>query len=170
MAQSHPRGLRLSDVTLRAANEADLPALASLWGELDHFHRELGLAFPEVENIEEKWIASFARTLDRFSFIWLAETSGQISAFLLARVKQSPAFLGGVQVGEISDLYVGESLRGTGVGAKLVTLATQKFEDLQVHSVEVQILAGNEQGLDFWHKQGFGPDLVQVRKVLKGKS
>ena len=160
----------MSDVTLRAANEADLPALASLWGELDRFHRELGLAFPEVENVEEKWIASFARTLGRFSFIWLVEESGQISAFLLARLKQSPAILGGVQVGEISDLYVGENLRGEGVGAQLVALAMQKFEELKAHSVEVQILAGNEQGLDFWQKQSFGPDLVQVRKVLKGKS
>lgn len=159
----------MSDISLRAANEEDLPLIASLWGELDRFHRKLGLDFPEVENVEEKWLTSFKRTLDRFSFIWLAEREGQISAFILARLKQSPAFLGGVQVGEISDLYVGESLRGEGVGAQLVALAMQKFEELQVHSVEVQILAGNDQGLDFWQEQGFAPDLTQVRKALKGK-
>lgn len=167
MAPSYSRGLRVSDLTLRIAQEEDLPALASLWGELDRFHRDLGLSFPDVENIEEKWVTSFERTLGRFSFIWLAETSAQISAFLLARLKQSPSFLGGVQVGEISDLFVGDSLRGEGVGAQLVALAMQKFEELQVHSVEVQILAANDKGLDFWQKQGFNPDLFQVRKVLK---
>jgi len=159
----------VSELTLRAATEDDLPVIASLWGQLDRFHRELGLAFPEVENVEEKWLASFTRTLERYSFIWLAEDEGQIAAFLLARLKQSPAFLGGVQVGEISDLYVGESVRGEGVGAQLVALAMQKFEDLAVHSVEVQILAGNDQGLDFWRKQGFDSDLSQVRKLVKGK-
>lgn len=159
----------MSELSLRAATEQDLPVIASLWGELDRFHRELGLAFPEVEKVEEKWLASFTRTLGRFSFIWLAESDGQIAAFLLARLKQSPAFLGGVQVGEISDLYVDESLRGEGAGAQLVALAMQKFDDLAVHSVEVQILAGNDQGLDFWRKQGFNSDLSQVRKLIKGK-
>lgn len=159
----------MSELSLRAATEQDLPVIASLWGELDRFHRELGLAFPEVEKVEEKWLASFTRTLGRFSFIWLAESDGQIAAFLLARLKQSPAFLGGVQVGEISDLYVDQSLRGEGAGAQLVALAMQKFDDLAVHSVEVQILAGNDQGLDFWRKQGFDSDLSQVRKLIKGK-
>jgi GNAT superfamily N-acetyltransferase len=159
----------VSELSLRAATEQDLPVIASLWGELDRFHRELGLAFPEVEKVEEKWLASFTRTLGRFSFIWLAESDGQIAAFLLARLKQSPAFLGGVQVGEISDLYVDQSLRGEGAGAQLVALAMQKFDDLAVHSVEVQILAGNDQGLDFWRKQGFDSDLSQVRKLIKGK-
>ncbi len=160
----------MSELILRAATEEDLPALAKLWGQLDSFHHDLGLAFPEVDNAEEKWTASFVRTLGRFSFIWLAEKDKKISAFLLARLKQSPAFLGSVQVGEISDLYVGESLRGEGVGAQLVDLAMQKFNDLDVHSVEVQILTGNEQGLEFWKKQGFDPDLTQVRKILKGHS
>jgi len=158
----------MSAVNVRVAKEEDLPAVARLWGKLDRFHRDLGLAFPEFENIEEHWMASFARTLGRFSFLWLAEKDEQIAAFLLARVKQSPAFLGGVQVGEISDLYVGESLRGEGIGEQLVGFAMQKFEELQVHSVEVQILADNEPGLDFWKKQGFDPDLIQVRKMLKG--
>lgn len=160
----------MSELILRAAKEEDLPALAKLWGELDAFHRELGFAFPEVDNANEKWIASFARTLGRFSFIWLAEKDEKIVAFLLARIKQSPAHLGNVQVGEISDLYVGEKLRKAGVGAQLVKLAMQMFDELEVHSVEVQILAGNDLGLDFWQKQGFGPDLSQVRKILKGKS
>lgn len=157
----------MSEVQVRAAKDEDLTDLAALWGRLDAFHRELGLAFPEPDGAAEKWISSFVRTLGRFSFAWLAEQEGRVGAFLLARLKQSPAFLGGVQVGEISDLFIDEALRGSGVGAKLVDLAMQKFEELGVHSVEVQILAGNEGALDFWHKQGFADDLYQVRKILK---
>jgi GNAT superfamily N-acetyltransferase len=71
-------------------------------------------------------------------------------------------------VGEISDLYVDESLRGSGAGAQLVEMAMAKFAELNVHSVEVQILAGNTGGSGFWLKQGFKPDLTLVRKVLKG--
>lgn len=160
----------MDDIKLREATEADLPTLSELWSHLDEFHRSLGLRFPHASDAGEKWTNSFARTLGRFSFVWLAEKGGVPKAFLMARVKQSPAFLGGVQVGEISDLYVDESLRGTGVGAKLTDLAMQKFSELGVHSVEVQVLAGNETGLDFWTKQGFDKDLTLVRKVLNPKS
>lgn len=155
-------------IAIRSATEEDLPALADLWHALDRFHRDLGLAFPEVSDAKEQWTASFQRTLGRFSFAWLAEGADGPAAFVLTRLKQSPAFLGGVQVGEISDLYVGESLRGEGVGAQLVAVAMQKFGELGVHSVEVQIQEGNDPGLDFWIKQGFARDLTLVRKVVKG--
>lgn len=158
----------MSEPLLRPAAEEDLPAVAALWVRLDAFHHDLGMPFPQPEHAAEQWLASFRRTLGRFSFLWLAEKEGTPAAFLLARVKQSPAYLGGVQVGEISDLYVDESLRGSGVGAGLVGLALEKFRQLGLHSAEVQILAGNQGGLDFWHKQGFRDDLSQVRLNLKG--
>ncbi|MEX1071403.1 MAG: hypothetical protein WEC37_02155, partial [Anaerolineales bacterium] len=80
----------MSKASVRAATEADLPAIAKLWKQLDEYHRGLGLAFPEVANAAEKWQSSFQRTLGRFSFLWLAEDGGIPKAFLLARVKQTP--------------------------------------------------------------------------------
>lgn len=153
-------------VVIRSAALEDLPAAAALWQRLDEYHRSLGLAFPEVENASALWVDSFRRTLGRFSFIWLAEDGGQAVAFLSARVKQTPAYLSSVQVGEISDLYVDERARKGGLAAQLVQTAMDKFADLGVHSVEVQVLAGNQAGLDFWVKQGFAHDLTLVRKVL----
>jgi ribosomal protein S18 acetylase RimI-like enzyme len=153
-------------VAIRPATLDDLPAAAALWQRLDEYHRSLGLAFPHVENASARWADSFRRTLGRFSFIWLAEEGGRAVALLSARVKQSPAHLGAVQVGEISDLYVDEAARGSGLATQLVQAAMAKFAELGVHSVEVQVQAGNEGGLDFWHKQGFATDLTLVRKVL----
>ncbi len=156
----------MSTVAIRSGNEADLPAVAALWQRLDDYHRSLGLAFSHVDGAAEKWADSFRRTLGRFSFLWIAELDATPKAFLLARVKQSPAFLGAVQVGEISDLFVGEGLRNSGVASQLVSEAMKKFRELNVHSVEVQVQAGNQAGLDFWIKQDFKIDLALVRKVL----
>jgi GNAT superfamily N-acetyltransferase len=152
--------------TIRAGNESDLPAAAALWQRLDDYHRSLGLAFPHVDKAAEIWADSFRRTLGRFSFLWLAEQGGVAHGFLMARVKQSPAYLGGLQVGEISDLYVSDELRGGGVASQLVAAALTKFRELGVHSVEVQVQAGNDGGLDFWRKRDFKTDLTLVRKVL----
>jgi GNAT superfamily N-acetyltransferase len=153
-------------LAIRSAALEDLPAAAALWQRLDEYHRSLGLAFPHVENASALWADSFRRTLGRFSFIWLGEEAGQALALLSARVKQSPAHLGAVQVGEISDLYVDEAARGSGLAARLVQTAMIKFAELNVHSVEVQVQAGNQGGLDFWIKHGFAHDLTLVRKVL----
>ena len=157
----------MAELQVRQAATGDFVAVAAAWNKLQEFHRTLGLAFTLHADASERWLASFQRTLGRFSFLWVVGPPGQADAFLLARVKQSPPFLGAVQVGEISDLYVDDSLRGSGTGTALVETALRKFEELGLHSVEVQIQAGNAAGLDFWVKQGFFQDLTLVRKMLK---
>lgn len=156
----------MDEPLVRLAVENDLPFVAVAWRQLQDYHASLGMDFPLTRDSQDKWLGSFQRTLGRFSFLWVAEVEGQIKAFLLARIKQSPAYLGGVQVGEISDLYVDESMRGSGVGSRLVDIAMEKFHQLVVHSVEVQIQAGNNSSLAFWHKLGFKQDLTLVRKML----
>lgn len=156
----------MDESQVRLAVEGDLPSVAAAWRQLQDFHASLGLAFSLESDSQDKWLASFQRTLGRFSFLWVAEDKGQVKAFLLARLKQSPAFLGGVQVGEISDLFVDDSLRGSGIGTRLVDAAMEKFKQLNIHSVEVQIQAGNDSGLAFWQKLGFKQDLALVRKIL----
>jgi ribosomal protein S18 acetylase RimI-like enzyme len=156
----------MAELQVRESTAGDLHGVGAAWLKLQRFHQSLGMAFPVEDGDQEKWLASFQRTLGRFSFLWVIGESGNPNAFLLARLKQSPAFLGGVLVGEISDLYVDESLRGSGAGTQLVDVAAQKFQELNVHSVEVQIQAGNDAGLAFWIKQGFKQDLTLVRKAL----
>ncbi len=157
----------MSEAILRQAMPEDLPGVGCLWARLDRFHRDIGLAFPQPEGAQQAWIASFERTLGRFSFVWVAEQDGQISAFLLARLKRTPAFLGGVLVGEISDLFVDERLRGQRLGARLVEQAVEQLRILGVHSVEVQVLQDNAGGLAFWQNLGFEPELSQLRIVLE---
>ncbi len=157
----------MANTRVRQATAEDLPAVAAAWNRLQEFHHSLGLTFQLPSDASDKWLNSFRRTLGRFSFLWVAEESGDVLAFLLARLKQSPGFLGGVQVGEVSDLFVDDALRGSGIGTQLVSAAMQQFKDLQVHSVEVAIQAGNDAGFDFWSKQDFVKDLTLVRKILE---
>lgn len=157
----------MSFTVIRPGGVADLPYVAALWQRLQAYHQQVGMQFPLPADAHQQWLASFERTLGRFSFLWVAEQDAQVLAFLLARLKRSPAYFGGQIVGEISDLYVDESLRSQGVAAHLVRLAMDQFEALQVHSVEVQVMAQNEGGRRFWLNQGFTLELVQVRKNME---
>ena len=157
----------MNKLVLRSASPEDLFDVGRLWARLDRFHRDIGLAFPQPEGAQQAWTASFERTLGRFSFLWVAEQDEEICAFLLARLKRTPAFLGGVLVGEISDLFVDERLRGQKVGARLVELAVEQLRARDVHSIEVQVLHNNVGGLAFWHRLGFELELSQFRLLLE---
>jgi ribosomal protein S18 acetylase RimI-like enzyme len=156
----------VSKAIIRPAILQDLPAVEALWTQYASYHRELGLAFPGSEQDSAAWRASFERTLGRFSFVWVAEQDSVICAFLLARLKKTPAFLGGVMVGEINDLYVTESLRGQKVGSQLAEAAIENFRQQQVHSIEVQVLQRNLGGLAFWKALSFSPELTQLRLFI----
>ncbi len=151
---------------VRIGISEDLQAVGQLWNKLNNFHHTIGLNFPSDDHAVEEWISSFEKTLGRFSYLWVAEQGGIICGFLLGRIKRTPSYLGGVMVGEISDLFVGEVLREQGTGRQLVREAVEKFRELKVHSIEVQIMAKNQAGLAFWNSMGFQNDVFLVRLML----
>jgi GNAT superfamily N-acetyltransferase len=155
---------------VRSGTDNDLRAVGLLWRKLNEFHHSIGMKFAADDNSTDEWIASFSRTLGKYSFLWVAEQGTELSAFILCRIKKIPAYLGGMLVGEISDLYVSEALRGQGTGRLLVNMAMQYFKTQNVHSVEVQILARNESGLAFWNSLGFLQDVVLVRRMIEPDS
>ncbi|MCW5875547.1 MAG: GNAT family N-acetyltransferase [Anaerolineales bacterium] len=157
----------MTEWTVREATPADLPGVAVYWKKLQEYHLGLGLIYSLPDDAADKWVDSFKRTLGRFSFLWVAGPEGAPVAFLLCRVKQSPAYFGGMQVGQLSDMYVDDSLRGTGVGRMLGDEAMKKFAELGVHSIEGEVQLGNEVSLNFWAKYGFTVDTSIIRKVMK---
>jgi ribosomal protein S18 acetylase RimI-like enzyme len=151
---------------VRVGTVDDLRAVGHLWKELNDYHHTVGMNFQTGESSVDEWISSFERTLGRFSYLWVAEKEGSVKGFLLGRLKRTPAYLGGVMIGEISDLYIGEDLRGQGIGKKLVDTALKQFIKQHVHSVEVQIMAHNTNGLAFWNSIGFQEDVILVRRMI----
>lgn len=154
-----------STAHVRVGTSDDLRAVGQLWNELNKFHHTVGLNFPINDSTVPEWISSFERTLGRYSFLWVADQEAVIDGFLLGRIKKTPAYLGGVLVGEISDLFVGEALRGQGIGKQLVDLAVDHFVEMKVHSIEVQVMAQNTAGLAFWNSMGFKNDVTLVRRM-----
>ena len=81
----------MSQITYRVATEDDFPIVKKYYAKLDALFRQLGLILPEPDDVGQAWLDSFQRTLNRFSKLWVAELDGDVVAFLLARVKRTPA-------------------------------------------------------------------------------
>lgn len=155
----------MSEVIYRLANSEDLPVIAGMYSKMDEFFRGFSYRFPEVENIGEAWVDSFRRTLGRFSVVYIAELEGVVAGFMLGRVKRVAPYLGGVLVGELSDMWVEPDARRLGVGKELSQVTMQWLADQGVHSIEVQILEGNEPIWRLYEKMGFKPELRQIRML-----
>ncbi len=153
----------MREVSCRLATEDDFPILLEMYSQLNAHFYQVGYRLPRPENVGVLWLDSFKRTLGRFSNLLVAETGGEVVGFLLCRLKRLPAHMGGVLVGEISDIWIEASARRMGVGEKLSRCAIDWMREQDVHSIEVQILKDNQASLRLYESLGFKLEFSTVR-------
>ncbi len=145
----------MSEVTYRLGIEADLPTITEMYVELNSYFYQMGYRLPHPENVGQVWQDSFRRTLGRFSVIYVAEMEGEVVGFMLARIKRVPAYMGGVLVGELSDMWILDKARRLGIGDKLSRLSMAWLREQGAHSVEIQVLRDNEASWKLYERMGF---------------
>jgi len=145
----------MSAVSYRTATEADFPVVTEMYSLLNTYFYQMGYRLPHPENVGEVWIDSFKRTLGRFSNMFIAEVEERVVGFMLCRLKRVPSYMGGVLVGELSDMWIDSSARRMGIGDKLSRLALDWMRGQGAHSVEIQVLKDNEASWKLYERMGF---------------
>jgi len=145
----------VKEVKYRLATEADFPTLVEMYTLLNTYFYQMVYRLPQPENVGQVWLDSFRRTLGRFSNVFVAEIDGQVAGFMLCRLKRVPNYMGGVLVGELSDMWIDKSARRMGIGDKLSRLALDWMRSQGAHSVEIQVLKDNEASWKLYEKMGF---------------
>jgi len=145
----------MSTVSYRTAVEADFPVLMDMYIQLNTFFYQVGYRLPHPENVGDVWLDSFRRTLGRFSNVFIAELDGRVAGFMLCRLKRVPAYMGGVLVGELSDMWIDASARRMGIGDRLSRLAIDWMRQEGAHSIEIQVLKDNEASWKLYERMGF---------------
>lgn len=160
MANSYAGNSKMSDqphpnIHYRVATEADFPIMVDYYTKLNEFFYSTGYQLPHPEHVGEAWLDTFRRTLGRFSYSLVAEVDGHVVGFILCRVKRVPAYMGGVLVGELSDMWIEADARRFGIGDKLSRLALEWLREQEVHSVEIQVLNSNDASWKLFDRMGF---------------
>jgi ribosomal protein S18 acetylase RimI-like enzyme len=145
----------MSDVSYRLVRDEDFPVIGEMYHQLNEYFYKMGYRLPHPENVTEVWLDSFRRSLGRFSNVFIAELDGRIAGFMLCRIKRVPAHMGGVLVGELSDMWIISEARRLGIGDKLSRLALDWLHAQHVHSVEIQVLRDNEASWKLYERMGF---------------
>lgn len=141
--------------TYRTVREDDFPILIEMYSQLNTYFYRMGYRLPHPENVGEVWLDSFQRTLGRFSNVFIAELEDRVVGFMLCRLKRVPAYMGGVLVGELSDMWIDSSARRMGIGDKLSRLAMDWMRQQGAHSIEIQVLKDNEASWKLYERIGF---------------
>jgi ribosomal protein S18 acetylase RimI-like enzyme len=148
-----------SAVSYREATEVDFPVIKQMYALLNTYFYQMGYRLPHPENVGDIWLDSFRRTMGRFSNVHVAEMAidGEVLVvgFMLCRLKRVPAYMGGVMVGELSDMWIDDRARRMGIGDKLSRLALDWMRQQGAHSVEIQVLRDNEASWKLYERMGF---------------
>jgi ribosomal protein S18 acetylase RimI-like enzyme len=153
----------MSEVAYRQVQESDFPILVEMFTQLNEYFYKIGYRLPQPENVGEVWLDSFRRTLGRFSNVFIAEVDGTVVGFMLCRLKRVPAYMGGVLVGELSDMWIDSSARRLGIGDRLSRLAMDWMRQQGAHSIEIQILRDNEASWKLYERMGYQMEFRLVR-------
>lgn len=142
-------------VNYRLVQEDDFPVIKGMYEKLNTYFYKMGYRLPHPENVGQVWLDSFQRTLGRFSNVFIAEIDGQVAGFMLCRLKRVPQYMGGVMVGELSDMWIIKDARRLGIGDKLSRLAMEWMREHGAHSIEIQVLRDNEASWNLYERMGF---------------
>jgi ribosomal protein S18 acetylase RimI-like enzyme len=145
----------MTEVQYRLVSEADFPVIKEMYTQLNTYFYQMGYRLPHPANVGDIWLDSFRRTLGRFSNVFIAELEGSVVGFMLCRLKRVPAYMGGVLVGELSDMWIDSRARRMGIGDKLSRLAMDWMRSQGAHSIEIQVLRENEASWKLYERMGF---------------
>jgi ribosomal protein S18 acetylase RimI-like enzyme len=141
-----------------------LEKLESLFSAMYDYMSGSGLNIDLADDGAATWLKGAVQGLGRFGTLHVASIQEEIIGFAHGSIRLTPDYLGSKKVGVITHIYIDAEYRGRGVGERLVKELESWFKDKDVHSVELQVLAGNKRGIAFWEKLGYPLELNQHRK------
>ena len=149
----------MSELILRGATAADIPALARL--AIDSFVGKFGDMYtPEdlaaflAESYSHSTIA--AELANPARLYQLAERGGQMVAFCKLGLSCSfPDHARGNNVLELKQLYALPEATGSGIGAALMDWAMGEFAARGADEVQISVFSGNEGAQRFYQRYGF---------------
>lgn len=149
-------------MVLREATAEDIYALKPLWQALYQHQFEHGMLLHLPDGSFEAWVKSIHPGLGRFANIVVAEIGSEVAGFVAGRIRVLPPYFGAETIGTISEVFVKESYRRYGVGRRMLTASVKWFQAQGITRVELQVVAGNKDGIEFYRRLGWHEELVQM--------
>jgi ribosomal protein S18 acetylase RimI-like enzyme len=151
-----------SSITVRPSTAADVPVVRPLWDALYRHQQAHGLVARLADDGFDRWVNSLAGVLGRFACLFIADAGKEAIGFLAGRIRVPTPPFGVDPVGFISEVFVGDAYRGSGVGRTLLRAAEEWFVGQSVRRLELQVLCDNTAARAAYQRIGWRDELVQM--------
>jgi len=143
-------------MTVRRAGPDDYEAIAALWRELDH---EIPPPIHEGPADTEKELAEVAEILvSEIAFV-AEDDDGVPVGFALAR-QRTP------KLGTLTDLYVVQDARRSGVGTELMREVLAALTAQGIEQIDLEVVASNAVARSLYGRWGFRDDVVVMTGAI----
>ena len=137
-------------MTVRRATPDDFDAVAELWREFDH---EIPPPTHEGRADQEKELSEVAEIIESETAFVALDDDGAPVGFALAR-RRSPGF------GTLTDLYVRQEERRSGVGTELMREVVAAFREQGVEQLDLEVVASNSVARSLYARWGFRDEVM----------
>jgi len=144
-----------SEIEVRHAAMEDLIPIMELWKGLVRGEARYEERFePDAENLRR--YGGFVATLIEDDYCLVAEAGDKLVGYVVFGPENHP-MASTRRMATITDVYVDEGRRASGVGRELVDAALAQLRDEGFERVRLFCYIGNEAAVRFYGKLGFGP-------------
>ena len=137
-------------MTVRRATPGDFEAIADLWREFDH---EIPPPTHEGPSDHDKELAEVAEILESETAFVALDDDGAPVGFVLAR-QRAPGF------GTLTDLYVRQLDRRSGVGTELMREVLAAFRRQGIEQVDLEVVAANTVARALYQRWGLRDEVM----------
>lgn len=150
---------------IRPAIAADVPQVLPMVRKICAMHEALDPAkygfLPNVAEMYRGWLT--ARAADPRSVFLVAEHEpGLLAGFLIATVEREIPIYRLAEFGFIHDLWVEEEYRHEGVGRQLAMEAIERFIQIGVKQIRLDVAAANDPARELFAKCGFRASVTEA--------
>ena len=135
---------------------------------LAQHHEELSDQFALAWDGKRKWAKYLEERFSEISTkLIVAEEEGEIVGFMLCLLSPNTPVYKDRKIGVVSDVYVLEVRRRTGVTKSMLNRAIKWFEKNKVRSIQLGVASDNLEARAAWRQMGFEPYIIYNRLDLK---
>ena len=153
----------MSDILIRPAQVLDLPAIITLWRDLQDINASYDPRLA-LNDHAESWFLGYLRdNLDNPNMaIFAAEYESSVIGYTFGQIMQRPTLQSG-DCGYVADVCVRDGWRRQGTGRQLYNRLKAWFVAHGITAIEVQVVRANPASQAFWRKMGYNDFLRTLR-------
>jgi ribosomal protein S18 acetylase RimI-like enzyme len=160
-------------VKIRKARISDLDELIEIWKRFMEEHREMGREMgedliPKMKKDAPEIVRKFfSNTIhSRLGLLLVIEDMNKVQGYMLSRIQKNIPIFEKDPVGYISDIFLEESLRGSGYSSKLFKQTMEWFHQKGIKEISIKVMWSNPHAQDVYAKWGFNNIDTEMRLDL----